>query len=155
MNDEQFNFVKTNLSKIRALKALEESFINEISRRVIEKTGTEIRTPKAYNWNEGPALRFSYHEWISTSEIIMFIDLTGEKPIYSISTYIDGLESILDKKFKEILNQKYDKLEKWNESKRWQCYKFSASYDLNDTIQLIPEFLQALDAAENTRKTTG
>lgn len=155
MNDNHFNFINENLSKIDDLKKSEIHFFDEIRQRIIEAYKKETLTLKVrgpqYWPSIGPALWFSYPEWNDQSELALFKNLTKDSPNWFIQCCIKNSDATLKKEFLEGLGSKHKLQDLGVESKIWHCYRFNTPQYLDNIIRLVPEFLQALDAVEKTR----
>lgn len=133
MDDQRFDFLFENMSKLYQLEEVKTEFLNATAAKVQaalmqELTEQNIKA-SIIKWDKGPALRFYPEKWPGQSNVTLNPHFATDNKI-EVLVYLDGVsEGVADeceKQFSEVAGH----MDCWKEDKgRWSGYRVKQNYE--------------------------
>ena len=163
VSNESLHFVLDNLIDLKKAQDLKvktiNSYQNSLQRALQNELGTNIKTALQH-WNGFPAIRFSYANWSSTSDVVLFLDGRDDKS-FCLNYYASSITNEEERKIADAHLKEDDCREPWNEERdTYRCYKahfdgLSNGEHKLDTIQkMMTHKLRLMDKFETEVRPT-
>lgn len=126
LSEENLNFVLGNLKQIKEAQDFKVETITRyqesLKSALSEALNTELKG-SIVHWYGYPALRFAMQEWISGSDVVLFLD-GRDGYSFAIHYYCENLESNEQRLLADAHLEEADCAAPWDELKgRWRCYR--------------------------------